>query len=169
MERFEENFEPLTGSAVEGGDGRLRIEAVLKKCGIDEATVDSVRRRMADLDVQELVKKFRRYAKENPAVVLGALCALAVGGTLVAERVTRKSRTRERSAAQTRSTTTRSTKRASSKRTLIEPHKGEKRYVRRDAKGRIKESVDVGRSVAADRRRHSKSTSKSGQGDKGDR
>jgi hypothetical protein len=168
MERFEENFEPLPASAVEGGDGRFRIEIVLKKCGIDEATVDSVRRRMADVDVQELVKKFRRYAKENPAVVLGALCALAVGGTLVAERVTRKSRTRERSAT-TRSTTTRSTKRASSKRTLIEPHKGDKRHVRRDAKGRIKESVHVGRSLAADRRRHSKSTSKSGQGDKGDR
>ncbi|HSP34314.1 MAG TPA: hypothetical protein VLU46_08370 [Thermoanaerobaculia bacterium] len=59
--------------------------------------------------------------------------------------------------------------RAASKRTLIEPHPGDKRYVRRDAKGRIKESVDVGRSLAADQRRKSKTRAKSGQGDKGDR
>ena len=44
----------------------------------------------------------------------------------------------------------------------------DKRYVRR-AKGRFKESDDVGRSLAADRRRKAKKVSKSGQGDKGDR
>jgi hypothetical protein len=37
-----------------------------------------------------------------------------------------------------------------SQRELIEP-KGDKRYIRRDEKGRIKESDDVGRSLAADR------------------
>jgi hypothetical protein len=56
-----------------------------------------------------------------------------------------------------------------SKRELIEPHKGDKRYVRRDAHGRFKESDDVGRSLAADRRKHAKTQSKRGQGDKGDR
>jgi hypothetical protein len=34
---------------------------------------------------------------------------------------------------------------------LIEP-KGDKRYVRRDPEGRLTESDDVGRSLAADRR-----------------
>jgi hypothetical protein len=58
---------------------------------------------------------------------------------------------------------------AAAKRTLIEPHKGDKRYIRRDAKGRIKESDDVGRSLAADRRVKAKTVSKAGQGDKGDR
>src|ERR1700686_4398590 len=169
MERFEENFEPLPGSAIETDSGRFRIETVLRKCGIDDDTLDSVRRRMGDVEGQELVKKFARYAKENPAVVLGALCALAVGGTVVAERAIRKSAARRDRSATVRRTAKASTKRASSKRTLIEPHKGDKRYVRRDAKGRLKESVDVGRSLAADRRRHSKSTAKSGQGDKGDR
>jgi hypothetical protein len=56
-----------------------------------------------------------------------------------------------------------------SKRELIEPHKGDKRYVRRDAKGQFKEVDDVGRSLAADRRTKAKTTVKSGQGDKGDR
>ena len=56
-----------------------------------------------------------------------------------------------------------------SKRELIEPHKGDKRYVRRDAKGHFKESDDVGRSLAADRRQHANTVSKPGQGDKGDR
>jgi hypothetical protein len=55
------------------------------------------------------------------------------------------------------------------KRELIEPHKGDKRYVRRDAKGQFKEVDDVGRSLAADRRTKAKTVVKPGQGDKGDR
>ena len=45
----------------------------------------------------------------------------------------------------------------------------DKRYVRRDAKGQFKESDDVGRSHASDRRTAAKTKSKSGQGDRGDR
>jgi hypothetical protein len=45
----------------------------------------------------------------------------------------------------------------------------DKRYVRRDEKGQFKDVVDVGRSLAADRRQHAKTESKSGQGDRGDR
>ena len=56
-----------------------------------------------------------------------------------------------------------------SKRELIEPHQGDKRYVRRDDQGRFSESDDVGRSLAADRRQHAKTESKPGQGDRGDR
>jgi hypothetical protein len=55
------------------------------------------------------------------------------------------------------------------KRELIEPHKGDKRYIRRDERGRIKESDDVSRSLSQDRRRCAKTAVKSGQGDKGDR
>jgi hypothetical protein len=45
----------------------------------------------------------------------------------------------------------------------------DKRYVRRDEKGQFKESDDVGRSLAADRRQHAKSKGKKGEGDRGDR
>ena len=56
------------------------------------------------------------------------------------------------------------------KRELIEPNPGDKRYVRRDEKGRFTESQDdVGRSLAADRRQHAKTRTESGQGDRGDR
>jgi hypothetical protein len=55
-----------------------------------------------------------------------------------------------------------------SKRELIEPHKGDKRYVRRDEQGRFAESDDVSRSLAADRRTKAKATVKKGQGDRGD-
>jgi hypothetical protein len=58
---------------------------------------------------------------------------------------------------------------AARKRELIEPTPGDKRYVRRDAKGQFKDVVDVGRSLAADRKRKSKTKAKPGQGDKGDR
>ena len=55
-----------------------------------------------------------------------------------------------------------------SKRELIDTGT-DKRYVRRNAKGQFKESVDVGRSLAADRRHKAKGSAKAGQGDKGDR
>ena len=45
----------------------------------------------------------------------------------------------------------------------------DKRFVRRDEKGRFKESDDVGRSLAADRRRKAKTVANKGQGDRGDR
>jgi hypothetical protein len=54
------------------------------------------------------------------------------------------------------------------KRELISP-KGDKRYVRRGKKGRFKESDDVGKSLAADRRKKAKTVAKKGQGDRGDR
>ncbi|PYQ26377.1 MAG: hypothetical protein DMF56_24805 [Acidobacteria bacterium] len=57
----------------------------------------------------------------------------------------------------------------SGKRELIEPHKGDKRYVRRDASGRFKEVTDVGRSLTQDRKRHAKTEAKPGYGDRGDR
>ena len=59
-------------------------------------------------------------------------------------------------------------KKQASKRELIAP-RGDKRYIRRDAKGRIKESDDAGRSLSQDRRRKAKTTAKAGQGDRGDR
>ncbi len=55
------------------------------------------------------------------------------------------------------------------KRELIEPHKGDKRYVRRDDSGRFKEVDDVSRSLSQDVRRAAKTAAKPGQGDKGDR
>jgi hypothetical protein len=45
-----------------------------------------------------------------------------------------------------------------------------KRYVRRDARGRFTEGqVQVGKSLAADRRQHAKRRAPKGQGDRGDR
>ena len=55
------------------------------------------------------------------------------------------------------------------KRELIEPTKGDKRFVRRDDEGRFKESDDAGRSLSQDRRRKAKAVVKAGHGDKGDR
>ena len=58
---------------------------------------------------------------------------------------------------------------AKGKRELIEPHKGDKRYVRRDENGRFTESDDVSRSLSQDQKREAKNVSKPGQGDRGDR
>jgi hypothetical protein len=55
-----------------------------------------------------------------------------------------------------------------SKRELIDTGT-DKRFVRRDEEGRFKESVDVGRSLAADQRQQAKTRVGSGQGDRGDR
>jgi hypothetical protein len=51
---------------------------------------------------------------------------------------------------------------------LIQPN-GDKRLVRRDAKGRFTESDDLGRSLSKDVREHAKSDAPRGQGDRGDR
>jgi hypothetical protein len=45
----------------------------------------------------------------------------------------------------------------------------DKRYVRRDERGRFTQSTDVGRSLTADRRQRAEHNSKRGQGDRGDR
>ena len=59
------------------------------------------------------------------------------------------------------------TARRAVKRELINTGR-DKRYVRRDSEGQFKESDDVGRSLAQDRRRKAKNVAKSGQGDRGD-
>ena len=54
------------------------------------------------------------------------------------------------------------------KRELIQVH-GEKRYIRRDEKGRFTSSqVSAGRSLTSDRRQHAKTIVPSGRGDRGD-
>ncbi len=54
-----------------------------------------------------------------------------------------------------------------SKRELIEPN-GDKRLIRRDDQGRIKESDDLGKSLSKDVRKTAKTKVKPGQGDRGD-
>lgn len=44
----------------------------------------------------------------------------------------------------------------------------DKRYVRRNEEGQFDEVVDVGKSLAQDRRQHSKTVVPPGQGDRGD-
>jgi hypothetical protein len=48
-------------------------------------------------------------------------------------------------------------------------HCTDKRYVRLDENGRFKESDDVRRSLAADKRQKAKAEAKKGQGDRGER
>ena len=57
---------------------------------------------------------------------------------------------------------------SATKRETIAPN-GDKRYIRRDDKGRIDESVDVGRSLAQDVKQEARTASKPEQGDEGDR
>ena len=59
-------------------------------------------------------------------------------------------------------------RKSAAKRELIDTGT-DKRFVRRGAKGQFKESDDVGRSLAQDRKTAAKTKVKSGQGDRGDR
>ena len=55
------------------------------------------------------------------------------------------------------------------RRELIEPHEGDKRYIRRADNGRFTDDqVDVGRSLSRDNDQHSKRPNPGGQGDNGD-
>jgi hypothetical protein len=53
-------------------------------------------------------------------------------------------------------------------RELIEPHEGDKRYVRRDESGQFSESDDVTRSLRGDVHQHADHDAGRGQGDEGD-
>ena len=56
-----------------------------------------------------------------------------------------------------------------SSREVIQPHKGDKRYARRDKQGQFTDNqVSVGKSLAADRRSKAKTVVPKGQGDRGD-
>jgi hypothetical protein len=56
-----------------------------------------------------------------------------------------------------------------SSREIIQPHKSDKRYARRDEQGHFTEKqVDVGKSLAADPRHKAKTVVPKGQGDRGD-
>jgi hypothetical protein len=67
-----------------------------------------------------------------------------------------------------RATKKAASKKSAAKRELIAP-RGDKRYIRRDAAGRIKESDNVSRSLSQDRRRKARTAAKPGQCDRGDR
>jgi hypothetical protein len=60
------------------------------------------------------------------------------------------------------------TKTKTSKRELIEPNKGDKRFVRRKSDGTFGTTVDVGKSLSADSRTKAKKKVPKGQGDRGD-
>jgi hypothetical protein len=55
---------------------------------------------------------------------------------------------------------------AGAKRELIDTGT-DKRFVRRDEKGRFEDVVDVGKSLSQDRKRQAKHEAKPGQGDRG--
>ena len=56
------------------------------------------------------------------------------------------------------------------KRETIKPNPGDKRYVRRDERGRFTgDQTDVGRSLSQDRQRNAEHEAKKGEGDRGDR
>ena len=148
---------------------RRDTESFLRELGAEDEVIGGVCERVNDNDVQSMIRRFRTYAEENPAVVLGALSAVILGSGAVAARKVIMKNSRKSTKRSTSSTKTRKRSTSAAKRTLIEPHAGDKRYVRRDARGRIKESDNVGRSLSADRKRSSKTTAKRGQGDRGDR
>ena len=54
-------------------------------------------------------------------------------------------------------------------RQLIEPHKSDKRYVRRKGGKFTKSQDNVGRSLSVDGRKRAKTKVKGGEGDRGDR
>src|ERR1700712_2578462 len=98
------------------------------------------------------LRQRRRTKVELTLCGVGWVCTYTSRGCFNGKTVTKKAAARKPAA-----------KRESS------PPRGDKRYIRRDAQGRIKESDDVSRSLSQDRRRKAKTAAKPGQGDRGDR
>ena len=83
------------------------------------------------------------------------------------KRTAAKKTTRKAATKTTRKAAAKTTRKAA-KRELIDTG-SDKRFVRRATAGRFKESDDVGKASASDRRRKAAKKAKRGQGDKGDR
>jgi len=148
---------------------RDKVESFLRDIGMDSRAANTVGRHFKQARVREVMTRVTEYARHNPGVVVGALSALVAGGAVAAGAAVKKKSSARKAPAKKAAARKPAARKPAAKRTLIEPHAGDKRYIRRDAKGRIKESVDVGRSLSADRRSKSKKKAKAGQGDKGDR
>ena len=58
-------------------------------------------------------------------------------------------------------------KKKTSKGTLVESHKGGRRFIRRNKKGEFSKEITVGRSLAGARKRSAKSKAKKGRGNRG--
>ena len=111
---------------------------------------------------------------KSPSATAGKTTAKkASGGSAATKRTATKSTAAKKTtkspaeSASTSSAKKATKKRAGSARELIAPN-GDKRLIRRDEQGRIKESDDLGRSLAQNVRKKSKTVVKSGQGDRGD-
>jgi hypothetical protein len=55
------------------------LNAMLDKVGIDPTSVRSISDQMKSLNVNQTIGKARSWAQANPAKVLGALAAVAIG------------------------------------------------------------------------------------------
>jgi hypothetical protein len=96
------------------------------------------------------------------AAVVAAVMFARRGGSQ--ERETKSAQSRQKTSAKPN----RQSRAQATKRELIEPTPGDKRLVRRKADGTFGKTVDLGKSLAADRRVKAKATATSGQGDRGD-
>jgi|SRR5688500_2932496 len=75
----------------DNGSGRWEV---LRKMGLTDSQIESVRSGMNHLDVPGTLNKARDYARRNPGMVLGGMAALVIGAGLLM-RSKRKSNSRE--------------------------------------------------------------------------
>ncbi len=112
-------------------------------------------------------KKSSATSARKPASKSARKSAAKSGGKTASKAVRKSGSKSGARTASKRSGTT--SGKSAGKRELIAP-RGDKRYTRRTAKGAFaKNQDDVGRSLSRDVKKKAKTTTKSGQGDKGDR
>lgn len=64
----------------DNGSGRWEV---LRKVGLTDSQIESVRSGMSNLDVPGNLNKARDYARRNPGIVLGGMAALVIGAGLL--------------------------------------------------------------------------------------
>ena len=71
----------------ENGMGRW---GMLRKVGLNDSQIESVRSGMNEVDLQGSWNKARDYARRNPGKVLGGMAAVIIGAGLMMRRSRRK-------------------------------------------------------------------------------
>ena len=180
-----------TRAGDESFDARVRVLCQVVDHHVQEEERELLKQAESDLSSEQLdelgesmLERFEEIVSGDwEAVLAQGISAATVAGKGAGKTATASAAKPPRRATAPKATTTRGRRarakasksaakkpapRTSRKRELVAP-RGDRRFVRRDAKGRFNEVVDAGRSLSQDRRRKAKTRARRGEGDRGDR
>lgn len=76
--------------AIPHSESEMGHWGVLKKVGLNDSQIESMRNGMKNVDLQGSWSSVREYARQNPGKVLGGMAAVVIGAGLLGMMMSRK-------------------------------------------------------------------------------